>query len=141
MGKVKDICQVKHGQVKVLHDVRYSQVQIAKHTAKDISAVQNALRRSLESPQPGCTVRKTSAHDDSAIKRTVCIDPHISSDAVAHSMGDGEVKVSSRTVRRRLPAKLPLMMEKQRLARLKFCRQYKSKSAEWWHGVMFTAAH
>lgn len=35
-------------------------------------------------------------------------------------------------------AKKPLMTEKQRLARIKFCQEMKNKTAEWWERVMFS---
>lgn len=132
----------------MLIDAGFSQRHVAAKLKVSRGAVQRALNRPLTQTRPGRTSRSTTHHDDIAMKRMVTRDPHLASSAISHEMGCRGVRLSSRTVRRRLsstfglvarrPAKLPLMTERQRLARLKFCHAHKSKNADWWHKVMFS---
>lgn len=149
MGQKADISDFIKGQIHTLKEEGYSQVQISKRLKISRHAVQNALR----DPTPCVSrrtgrKRKTSGRQDRFLKAVVVRSPHASSARVAQYARDNNIEVSSRTVRRRLssefnlvarrPAKKPLMTEKQRLSRIKFCREMIKKPADWWDRVMFT---
>ena len=144
MGKNKDISDYIKSQINAFSDEGYSQISIAKHLGISRCAVQNALKFNGNKRKNCKGVRSTNSRDDRFIKRCVTDNPSISSSRISHIMKERNVNVSSRTVRRRLqkdlgmPAKKPMLTEKQRLMRLKFCRKYKDCTAEWWERVLFT---
>lgn len=130
----------------MLHRLGFSQVKIAQALKVSRKAVQTALRGSA---RLRCgRKRVTTAYDDRVMKKAVTKDPHTASALVAAQLREAGVSVSSRTVRRRLqkefkltarrPAKKPLLSEKQRKARLAFCKAHVNKPAEWWDRVMFS---
>lgn len=152
MGKKADINDFVKGQISILFEDGYSQCAIAKRLNISRHAVQNALRKPPEDnlSRRSHTGRKriTTPRDDRFLKSIVVHSPNASSARISHAARVQGIDVSSRTVRRRLakefnlparrPAKKPLMTERQRLARIKFCREMKDKTAEWWEQVMFS---
>ena len=114
--------------------------------------MQNALRSfsgSALSLRKNCgRKRKTTPRQGRLLKAAVVRSPHASSARVAESARCQGIQVSARTVRKRLtsqfnlvarrPAKKPLMTEKQRLARVRCCKEMSKKTADWWDQVMFT---
>jgi hypothetical protein len=152
MGRKADISDFVKGQICALRAEGYAQTVIAIHLKVSRHAVQNALRESpadnlLRRSKTG-RKRKTTIRQDRFFKNVVVRSPHASSSCIAQDAIQNGIRVSSRTVRRRLsvdfnlvarrPAKKPLMTHKQRLARLKFCREMRHKTADWWEKVMFT---
>jgi transposase len=147
MGRKADITDFVRGKIHVLKEEGYSQVQIASRLKISRCSVQNALRQPPRRSHSGLH-RKTSTREDRFLKNIVVRSPHAASARIAQAARDHGIDISSRTVRRRLsqdfklvarrPAKKPLMTEKQRLARIKFCKELRNKSAAWWDRVMFT---
>lgn len=152
MGRKADISDFVKGQIHTLKSEGYSQIKIAAHLKISRCAVQNALCDPPDDGRPRrCQTgrkRKTNGREDRFLKSIVVRSPHASSARVAQTAREHGITVSSRTVRRRLSkefnlvarrsAKKPLMTEKQRLARIKFCREFRNKSPEWWDRVMFS---
>jgi transposase len=152
MGRKRDITDFVKGQIKALKGVGLSQRVIASRLHISKTAVYNALRLEeegdvLRRSNTG-RKRKTTPRDDRLFKNIVIRSPHAGSARIAQTAKDHGINVSARTVRRRLseefklvarrPAKKPMMTEKQRRARIKFCKEYRTKSADWWDRVMFT---
>jgi len=149
MGKKADITEFVKGQICALKDEGYSQVVIAKRLKISRHAVQNVLRPSAAASIPCRSqtgrIRKTTPRQDRWLKTIVVRSPRASSARIAESARNRGIEISSRTVRRRLanefnlvarrPAKKPLMTEKQRLARIKFCNEMKRKPGD---RVMFS---
>lgn len=149
MGRSKDISQFLKGKVKAFQEEGYSQRQIAAKMKISRCAVQNSLREGGSKRKNCGRKRVTNIRQDRQIKFMVQTSPTISSANISTQLNDDlSINVSSRTIRRRLskemdlkarrPARKPLMTEKQRLARIRFCKTHASKSAEWWHRVMFS---
>jgi hypothetical protein len=149
MGKKSDITAFVRGKILALHAERYSQREIAKRLQISRGAIENALRCGGVSRRSNCKgVRKTTPREDRFLKSVVVSSPHTSSARVAQLANDRGIRVSSRTVRRRLtnefclvarrPAKKPFITKQQISKRLKFCRFMQDKSKEWWEQVMFT---
>ena len=133
MGKKSDISSFLKGQIIALHAERCSQREIAKRLKVSRGGVENALRSAGVSGHCNCKgVRKTTPSDDRVLKSVVVSNPHTSSARVAQLDNERGIRVSSRTVRRRLtvefdlaarrPAKKPFITKQQLSKRLKFCR-------------------
>lgn len=93
-------------------------------------------------------IRKTTRRQHCLFKAIVVRSPRATSARIAHDARNHDIHVSSRIVRRRLlsefnlvaqrSAKKPLMTEKQRLARMKFCKKMMKKPDDWRDRVMFS---
>jgi transposase len=152
MGRKADITDFVKGQITALKAEGYSQSVIATRLGISRCAVQNALREPAADGLPRRSktgrIRKTTARQDRYLKTIIVRSPHASCARIAQDARDHNIDVSVRTVRRRLsdefklvarrPAKKPLMTKKQRLARVTFCKEMRSKTADWWERVMFT---
>jgi transposase len=147
--KVRYFCFFEGKNHVALHDEHYSQREIAKRLNISRGAVENAVQSGGVSCRSNCKgVRKTTPREDRFLKSVVVSSPHTSSARVAHLTNDRGIRISSRTVRRRLSnefnlvarrhAKKSYITKPQLFKRLKFCRLMRDKSKEWWEQVMFT---
>lgn len=148
MGRKKDTSKFTLGKIQAYAESGLSQRGIATKLGISRCAVQNALKRDpLQKTRSG-RVRKTSKRDDRMLKAIVSRSPDASSNRISTMAQQAGINISSRTVRRRLekdfklrarrPARKPMVTEKQRQSRIKFCKKYQDKPAEWWDNVMFT---
>ena len=134
--------------IAALHSEGYSQSAIAKRLHISRCAVQNALNHPSGNRKNCKGVKRTSRREDRMIKSIVLRKPDESSETIARQIRRIGICVSSRTIRRRLsttfnlparrPAKKPMLTEKQRKMRLRFCHRYKETDEAWWDQVLFT---
>lgn len=149
MGKQKDLSLFNKGKIVALHLEGKSQVAISKILNVSRAAVQNAIKFGASKNRKNCgRRRKTTPREDRVLRRVIVSSPHTSSLRVAEIARSHSINISARTVRRRLcqdfnlvarrPARKPAITRQQRLARIRFCKQHKDKSAQWWRRVMFS---
>lgn len=151
MGRPATLSQSIRSAIVILKGEGYSNRDIAFRLHISHSAVGRVFNRHLKQgnvipvKQPG-RPRITSVHTDRIIKRLAVKNPAITSNEIAAEVNGA---ASARTIRRRLhdqfhlkahrPALKPCLTKKQRHKRLAFCREYSTKTAEWWQeNVLFS---
>lgn len=150
MGRKKDITEFCRGQITAYAKMNLSNAEIARRLNISRRSVKRHLDREASSNNRYLSGRKrcTTNREDRYIKSLVIRDPTKPSTNIAQAASELNISISPRTIRRRLtndfnlparrPSKKPLLTEKQRLARIKFCNIHKDKSPDWWENVMFT---
>jgi transposase len=147
MARGKELTIAIRAQVKLLHDMNFSQVQIANRLKISRCAVQRCISRSqLISRKRSGRPKVTSARTDNSILVMCKRSPRASSSKIQLQLPIEE-KVSTRTIRRRLfcsgfksrrPAKKPMLTRKNIRDRIYFCNKYKNWSPDDWENVMFS---
>lgn len=150
MGRSKQITPRKRAVMLQYSKDGLKQSEICKRLNLSRSTVSQLLHQfattgSMDVKRRSGRPRITSRRDDTLIRRWSVVNPTYSATQI---MVDTNVRASSRTIRRRLlnefglasrsPAKKPLLTQKQRLKRLKFCQKYKNWSSEDWAKVLFS---
>lgn len=152
MGKGSDISPRKCTEIKtLLLHTTYSQRQIASIAGASKSVVNRIKKKidenlSLEADRNGKCGRNrvTTARDDRKI-RNICLENRKKSvNCLTTMINDEEIKVSKRTVQRRLaeenltghrPTKKPRLTEAMRKMRLKWARAHRNMTVEDWSRV------
>ena len=140
----KDCCHCQ------LFKKRLSCRDIAGKLGVSKSAVAYVIKRQNESGsfarrKGSGRLRKTSSRDDNAIRRSVIVNPFVTSPEIAASL---PCTISARTVRRRLlvdfnlrcrcPARKPLLKLVQRKKRISFCKAHQNWTITDWSRVLFS---
>lgn len=147
MVRGKELTVAQRAQAKLLHEMHFSQVQIAKRLQISRCAVQRCIKRAqFVSEKRSGRPRVTSVRTDNSILLMCKRSPRASSAKIQAQLPREET-VSTRTIRRRLftnglkarrPAKKPLLSMKNIRDRLYFCNKYKNWSPEDWENVMYS---
>lgn len=150
MGKSKDVTPKKGSVILAYAKDGLSYRTIGKKLSISKTAVEQVLKRYQQSGRfsrknRSGRRRKTTARDDSAMKRAVTINPFITSTEIAASLPS---VISARTVRRRLhddfklprrtPARKPFLNKIQRKKRVAFCRRHSAWTVQDWERVLFS---
>lgn len=152
MGRKRQISPTRVAQMVILRKEGFKLHDIATRFGVSHTTVIRSISR-FDSTGSFCARKRsgrkrvTSSQTDRLMRRAVVKDPTISSTDLANKL-PADVKVSSRTIRRRLqcdfalrsyrPARVPKLSKKNIRDRLIFAKKYQHWTPQRWRSVMFS---
>lgn len=152
MGKNPSLTPTIRSQVVCLAREGHSQMDISRRLNVARCAVQNALRKYIETgsyhdAERSGRPKKTTSYDDRVIRRSMVFNPWCTTEDVRKNLLYAGINLHRSTISRRLkamdlkafkPAKKPLLTQASRKKRLQFAKTYRHWTSEDWKKVLWS---